>query len=190
MIRPLAKTLRRRRSVAPKNFRPISKTAVTRPMFDSEEQFVDQFVVKLAKGRTCYGSVAVTTEWDHRAGIVDVLARDREHEIVAFEAKLTNWRRALDQAYRNTAYASQSYVLLPPDVARRALSEREEFKLRGIGICSFDGRRVDVLIAADKQVPLLGWVQRRAHQHFDSLSYDERRPTRSPRRREGHLRPS
>ncbi len=150
------------------------------PKFATEADFVDKFIGKLAKGRTSFGRVQITTEWDHRAGLVDVLARNRRQGLVAFEAKLDNWKRAFHQAYRSTAYANKSYVIVPSKVAGRAMRDREEFELRGVGLCSFDGSAVQVLIEATEQDALLRWLREQAHEHFDTLS-DERgtRPTRS-----------
>lgn len=51
------------------------------------------FVGALRTGRTRYGSVQVSREWDHKSGFVDVLARDDSKAILAFEAKLSDWRR-------------------------------------------------------------------------------------------------
>jgi len=141
--------------------------------FLTEAEFVDGFVGKLAKGRTVFGRVLITTEWDHRAGVVDVLTRNRRKGLVAFEAKLDNWKRAFHQAYRSTAYANKSYVLVPEHVASRAMRDREEFELRGVGLCSFNGSVVQVLIEATEQDVLLRWLREQAHKHFDTLS-DER----------------
>ena len=144
-----------------------------RSEFATEADFVDSFVGKLAKGRTAFGRVQITTEWDHRAGIVDVLARNRRKGLVAFEAKLDNWKRAFHQAYRSTAYANKSYVIVPKHVASRAMRDQEEFELRGVGLCSFDGSAVQVLIEAAEQDALLRWLREQAHEHFNTLS-DER----------------
>ncbi|MFZ2652238.1 MAG: hypothetical protein WA210_19245 [Burkholderiaceae bacterium] len=144
--------------------------SLTQRQFASEAALVESFVEKLGRGRTRYGRVEVATEWDHRSGAVDVLARDAHGALFAFEAKLENWRRAFDQAYRNTAYANRAYVLLPPAAAQRALQDKEQFQLRGIGLCSFDGRAIRVLIEASDQEALLTWVRARAHQHFDTIT--------------------
>jgi len=140
-----------------------------RTEFATEADFVDRFVGKLSKGRTSFGKVQITKEWDHRAGYVDVLARHRRKTLVAFEAKLDNWKRAFHQAYRSTAYANKSYVIVPAHVASRALRDRDEFELRGVGLCSFDGKSVQVLIEASEQDALLTWLREQAHEHFDAL---------------------
>lgn len=145
---------------------------VERSEFATEADFVDRFVGKLSKGRTTFGKVQITKEWDHTAGLVDVLARHRRKTLVAFEAKLDNWKRAFHQAYRSTAYANKSYVIVPTHVAARALRDRDEFELRGVGLCSFDGKSVRVLIEASEQDALLVWLRAQAHEFFDAL-HDE-----------------
>ncbi len=154
-----------------------------RTTFATEADFVECFVGKLSKGRTSFGKVQITKEWDHKAGFVDVLARHRRKSLVAFEAKLDNWKRAFHQAYRSTAYANKSYVIVPAQVAARALRDRYEFELRGVGLCSFDGKSVQVLIEASEQDALLVWLRAQAHEHFDALD-DERavEPGRGGRR--------
>jgi hypothetical protein len=140
-----------------------------RAEFATEAEFVDRFIGKLAQGRTTFGKVQITKEWDHHTGFVDVLVRHRRKTLVAFEAKLENWKRAFHQAYRSTAYANKSYVIVPAHVASRALRDRDEFELRGVGLCSFDGKSVQVLIEASEQDALLTWLRAQAHEHFDAL---------------------
>lgn len=142
--------------------------------FSTESSLVECFVGTLQAGRTTFGAVQVTTEWNYRSGLVDILARDKAQELVAFEAKLADWRRAFLQAYRNTAYANKAYVLMPEKTAHRALCDQEEFEFRGIGLCSFNGKELRILIEAAEQDPLLQWLRVRAHEHFNSLP-DERR---------------
>lgn len=139
--------------------------------FGTEACLVECFVGLLQTGRTQLGPVQVATEWDHRSGFVDVLARDASQSLFAFEAKLTDWRRAFHQAYRNTAYANRAYVMLPARTADRALRAREDFELRGVGLCSFDGKHLTILIeAAEQQDPLLKWIRERAHNYFNRSS--------------------
>jgi hypothetical protein len=137
--------------------------------FDSEATFVESFVDRLGAGRTAFGKLQLATEWNYQAGAVDVLARDTKRTLVAFEAKLADWRRAFFQAYRNTSYAERVFVLLPETVAHRALADLEEFVFRGIGLCSFNGRSLSVLIDSSVHAPLLPWVNKRAHEYFDEI---------------------
>lgn len=142
------------------------------PAFDTEAALVEQFVDQLAAGTTTFGGVQVTREWDHRSGFVDVLARDGAGQLIAFEAKLTDWRRAYHQAYRNTAYAHKAYILLPESVARRALKHRDDFEQRGIGLCAMQADGVQILVDAAEQDPLMKWLRAKAHEYFDLTAHD------------------
>ena len=55
-------------------------------------------------------------------------------EIVAIEAKLTNWRRVLGQAYRHLDYAHRSWVLMDGTRADPAIEHLAHFKRLNIGL--------------------------------------------------------
>jgi len=66
-------------------------------------------------------------------------------EIITIEAKVANWQKATEQAYRNRIFAHRSYVALPERVAQRVGSEQVFSKL-DIGILSVDdNQEVSVL---------------------------------------------
>jgi hypothetical protein len=158
----------------------MEMTAKSRPRrkgFDSEAEMVALFVAALTHDKTSFGRVEIATEWDHRSGVVDVLARDREKSLITFEAKLAEWKRAFMQAYRNLSYADHAYVLLPPAAAEKAMLHHRQFESRGIGLCSFDGTKINVLIVSQENFPLLPWVRKRAHEHLDSVKTVNRRGT-------------
>ena len=142
----------------------------TKQVFCSEAELVDAAVRHLKAGCSPWGSVEIVTEWDYRHGRADILARKSCLALVALEAKLTRWQVACDQAYRSTAYASQAYVLLPDNVANRALGYARHFKERHIGLCSVTHADIRVLIAAPVVRPLMQWVTELAHSTFDSLT--------------------
>jgi len=54
--------------------------------------------------------------------------------VVAIEAKLRDWRRALYQATRYLDYANQSWVVLDGNALQNALLHIDEFSRRGIGL--------------------------------------------------------
>lgn len=56
--------------------------------------------------------------------------------IIAVEAKIGAWRAALDQAYRNTWFAPESYILVPTIRSNSVLLA--EASNRGIGVLSRD----------------------------------------------------
>ena len=73
--------------------------------------------------------------------------------IIAIEAKLKNWRKALQQAVANLWFASQSYVLLPPmRTLQTIIKEAEKF---GVGVLVFDGRKTKrVVEPKQQQIPI------------------------------------
>ena len=156
-----------------------SSTVCSGSNFMTEAKLVDAFVQTLLSGRSCWRSVEIATEWSYSAGFADVLARNSKRELIAFEAKLENWRSAFHQAYRNCAYANRAYVLMPYETVHRALKHREDFEFRGIGLCSYRDGKVFVHIKASRQDELLAWERRRAHAHFDGKIDERRKANRS-----------
>lgn len=55
-------------------------------------------------------------------------------EVVAVEAKLSNWKRALYQAYRYKTYANKSYVALYTKHMKPALNSSEDFTRFNVGL--------------------------------------------------------
>ncbi|GKS89669.1 helix-turn-helix domain-containing protein [Acidovorax sp. SUPP2539] len=56
--------------------------------------------------------------------------------IIAVEAKLSSWQRALIQAYRNLQFADESWVVMDHKFARAAIAQIERFKASGVGLAS------------------------------------------------------
>lgn len=59
-------------------------------------------------------------------------------DVVAVEAKLKDWRRALNQAYRYKWFASRSYVLLDDAHLKPAIKNLTSFQEMGVGLMSLD----------------------------------------------------
>lgn len=75
-------------------------------------------------------------------------------EIVAVEAKLTDWKRALYQASRYTSFASEAWVVMSSIAYPRASNHIEEFTTRGIGLAFMDpDGQHDVLNRPRKATP-------------------------------------
>ncbi|GGC97987.1 hypothetical protein GCM10011396_51890 [Undibacterium terreum] len=126
----------------------------------------------LKVGESPWGNVETTTEWDYRNGITDVLVRTNQGHLVAFEAKLTDWRRATHQAYKNTTFTRSAYVVMPPSAAQRASTHPEIFQRYRIGLCSIDNNGVKIVIEAPdlEDEPLIPWMHRKAHLFFDEAA--------------------
>ena len=143
-------------------------------VFNTEGELVEAAISMLRSGarsrrRSHWGPVELITEWDYRHGRADILLRTRTGALIAIEAKLTRWQSACEQAYRNTAYATSAYVLLPASVAERALRYRSRFDDMQIGLCALSADCLDVLIEAPVVTPLMRWVTDLAHSTFDGL---------------------
>lgn len=58
-------------------------------------------------------------------------------EIVTVEAKVAKWKRAVEQAVRNTLFSHRAYIAVPLKLAQR-IKDQSIFKELGIGIVSSD----------------------------------------------------
>jgi hypothetical protein len=75
-------------------------------------------------------------------------------KIVAVEAKLRDWRRALYQATQHATYASHSWVILDRMALNAVRFHVDEFAHRGVGLAglSEDGE-IEILVTAAENVP-------------------------------------
>lgn len=75
-------------------------------------------------------------------------------KIISIEAKLSNWKRALDQAYRYKEFSHQSWVLLDHSKIDGALKNIERFQNAGIGLASFSTMgELFILFSPKDQLP-------------------------------------
>lgn len=58
--------------------------------------------------------------------------------IISVEAKLSDWSRALVQAYRNKQFADESWVVLDHRFYKPALSQIDRFRRSGVSLASVD----------------------------------------------------
>ena len=128
-------------------------------MYKSESSLVRQFVQRLERPDSPWGSLQTSQEFEFSRGRTDVVALvGGGSHLIAFEAKLEKWRVALQQAYRNTCFAHSSYVVLPRHVALRAEKHFQDFRYRNVGICYIDGGVISILVASEKREPLQPWI--------------------------------
>lgn len=64
--------------------------------------------------------------------------KDQLKNVVAYELKLKNWKRALTQAFRYKSFANQSVVVMDDHFIGRAIKNIDEFKRTKDGLASFD----------------------------------------------------
>ncbi len=75
--------------------------------------------------------------------------------IVAVEAKLSDWARALVQAYRNQQFADESWVVLDHYYHRAALKNSDQFAKAGVGLASVaQGRGLFIHVSAQTTEPV------------------------------------
>jgi len=136
-------------------------------LYRSEQEMVEELLACLTSGSAPWSPVATSTEFDYANGRTDVIALLEKDTVLALEAKLTRWRDALQQAYRNTCFAHRSLVVLPRRAAERAWAHRGEFLRRNIGLCSVHGGQVVILIEPGKVSPLLPHLTLKALARLD-----------------------
>jgi hypothetical protein len=96
--------------------------------------------------------------------------RDVLHDVIAIEVKVSNWRRAIHQAIRNTIVAHKSYVALPSSVATR-ICDTDLARTHGIGILSVsDDGSVKTVRRARKTQPKV-WAYYYTVAHLASESF-------------------
>lgn len=126
--------------------------------YASERHFVHEFCDALESAECPWGKLQHVTEFEYIRGRTDVVAVDSNNELIAFELKLVNWLKALDQAYRNTCFTHRSYVVLPEHVLNRAQMQRDDFKRRKVGLCYLNDGEVRVSLPSLRQLPIQPWL--------------------------------
>lgn len=130
--------------------------------FQSEQCLVDELVSILETDQTPWGRVDIGREFDYSRGRTDVLAISGSETVIAIEAKLQDWKCALQQAYRNTCFANRSFVLLPKEAALAAAVFGIEFERRNVGLCYIDGTNLIILCDSPSKFPIEPWLASQA----------------------------
>ncbi len=130
--------------------------------YQYEQDLVDHFLAVIDADEAPWGPLALVPEFFYHRGRVDVVGVSPIGRVFAFEAKLTRWREALQQAYRNTCFAHKSYVLLPMAAAGIAQQYSAEFGRRGVGLCSLGDNNLVVVHDSPMNEPIQPWLARKA----------------------------
>jgi len=136
-------------------------------MYELEIDLVKDFQTKISGTPNKFTIIAVASEFNYIEGKVDLIAKNENGDLIAFEAKLSRWRTALNQAYRNSSFAHYSYVVLPEITADNAVICIDEFCRRGVGLCSFGSSGLRVEIPATRRNPIQPWVTNMALSYID-----------------------
>lgn len=67
-----------------------------------------------------------------------ITAQLARQKLIAFEMKLTDWRKGLAQAYRYSYFADTAIVVLPHDTAKSVKADVNLFRELRVGLWSFD----------------------------------------------------
>lgn len=133
-------------------------------MYRTEQELVEEFTNNLSSDDQWKLSV-YSTEFNYMRGKTDVVLVAPSKEIIAIEAKLSKWRVALQQAYRNLCFANKSYVLLPYEVAQVACQYEFEFDIRGVGIFCLINDAIVVVKEAISNNPVQPWLTQAAYEY-------------------------
>lgn len=127
-------------------------------MYSLEKDLVEDFKHHLGVGSGPFSVSSLAFEFDYRNGRVDIIGKSHDGELLSFEAKLTDWKKALNQAYRNTSFSHYSYVVLPSVVAAKVTKYSHEFTRRKVGLCFVDDSEISVEIPASRTTPIQRWL--------------------------------
>jgi hypothetical protein len=127
-------------------------------VYELEIDLVKDFQTTVYGTPNAFTIIAMASEFNYVEGKVDIIAKNNNGDLIAFEAKLSRWRDALNQAYRNSSFAHYSYVVLPETTSENAISHINEFYRRGVGLCSFGSSGLRIKIPATKRNPIQPWV--------------------------------
>lgn len=127
-------------------------------MYTSEACLADDFSAVLSAKKGPFSHRSSASEFYYGEGRTDFVAVDDAGEVTAFELKLSRWRDALHQAYRNSSFAHYSYVVMPAASAQRAARQSKEFARRGVGLVAVDDGCMKLCIDAKRVEPLRPWL--------------------------------
>ena len=136
-------------------------------MFKLEKHLTKKLKNIIIKSRYPFTVANVAFEFNYTSGRTDVLATTKRGHLITFEAKLSRWREAMHQAYRNSSFSHYSYVVLPASATKNALKKEHEFKRRGIGLCSVDSSGIKVEISASRKRPIQPWLTKSALKYIE-----------------------
>ena len=130
--------------------------------FKKEKDLVTTFIAHIERSQYDVELVSWASEFTFAGGQTDIIARSGQKDLYAFEAKLSNLAKVINQAFRNTSFADYSYVVLPEKKRKAAEKYIEEFKRRRIGLVFVNQERAWTEITACRQLPLLPWLKDKA----------------------------
>ncbi len=132
-------------------------------MYTRESILLEDFMAIIAEPeQSPWGALSIITEFNYSSGRTDIVGLNSEGVLIAFEGKLTKWRDAMHQAYRNTCFAHHTYIVVPEETAYKALLCTGEFMRRSVGICYVCDGKVIVVHEAPRVSPSLPYLSEKA----------------------------
>lgn len=65
----------------------------------------------------------------------------------SYEAKLTDWQKAISQAIKNQAFSSESYVVMPEKIAKKlSLTKKNYFLSYNVGLIAVNNDKYKILV--------------------------------------------
>jgi hypothetical protein len=131
-------------------------------VFNKEKDLIKTFIYHLENNQYDVDFVSWSFEFNFSGGRTDIIAKNTERKVYAFEAKLNNLKKVINQAYRNTSFADYSFVVLPESKKNAASRLAAEFKRRKIGLVFVNEEKAWTEINASHHFPLLPWLKDKA----------------------------
>ena len=141
-------------------------------MYELEKCLVEDFKESICHSKNVFAISDFAFEFYYQSGRVDIICLTDDRKLIAFEAKLTRWRTAVHQAYRNSSFAHYSYVIIPTEIVANAIKHRREFDRRGLGLCSISPDGISIEISAPQKNPLLSWLTQSAFDYITAGKND------------------
>jgi hypothetical protein len=131
-------------------------------IFKKEKDLIKAFISHIKNNQYDVNLVAWSFEFNFSGGRTDIIAENTERKVYAFEAKLHNLKKVMNQAYRNTSFADYSFVVLPENRKHAVSKLAAEFKRRKIGLVFVNEEKAWTEIDASHHFPLLPWLKDKA----------------------------
>ncbi|MBS0659972.1 MAG: hypothetical protein JSR82_17165 [Verrucomicrobia bacterium] len=133
--------------------------------FSAEAELVEHLAELINGGEHGFATTHLLSEFDYKGGKADLVAISPDSEVYVFEAKITKWRKALEQAYRSSSYAHFVCVVLPARAAALASKRIDEFERRGVGLLQIQRGHLQTILAPKRSEPLLPWLTNTAREN-------------------------
>ncbi|TWU39846.1 Helix-turn-helix domain protein [Novipirellula aureliae] len=114
----------------------LKPSAPRRASFLRDRVGVSASTFRRSLGRLTEAKLVALVE--QRGYVLGERAKMPEAEVVAFEFKLEDWKRAFYQATRYRSFAHRVYVVMPANIVHRCESQLGAFRVQNIGLLAHD----------------------------------------------------